>query len=195
LSRGPWRIAAHIDMDGLVFYQTFTGVWPINPSVLPLICAVLNSPVANAYVATREGSDITNDTLLDIPVPNVSSASLNLLNQLIESYRSIVAIGPGFADATADKALRAIDAFVLSIYELPPKYERQLLDYFRRARRPIPFAFGDYFPADFKPCIPLGEYLSGYFGGATMGALRKRFRSPPEHILKAIRIGTGIESE
>jgi hypothetical protein len=55
VSRGPWRLAAFVDVQGYVCSQRFIGVWP-NDHSLPAECiaAVLNGPVANAFVNSQE---------------------------------------------------------------------------------------------------------------------------------------------
>ncbi len=61
-SRGSWRIAAFPDSEGVTCYHTFTGVWSKTPRYDEwILSAILNSPVANAFVATREGK--TNNPL------------------------------------------------------------------------------------------------------------------------------------
>lgn len=55
-SRGQWRISAFPDTEGVAFYQTYIGVWPTTDDHDELLlAAILNSPIANAFVATREG--------------------------------------------------------------------------------------------------------------------------------------------
>jgi len=49
-----------------------------------------------------------------------------------------------------------------------------LLDFFRGYPRPVPFLFPDYFPADFKPCIPLYQYLKMDMKQTSAGELLKR---------------------
>jgi hypothetical protein len=41
--------------------------------------------------------------------------------------------------------------------------ERKLLDFFRGEERPVPFAFGNYYPDDFLPAIPLARFISAQF--------------------------------
>ena len=72
------------------------------------------------------------------------------------------------------KILFRIDGLVLKAYDLPPRLERKLLDFFRRYPRPVPFPFPDYFSADFKPCIPLSQYLEMDIKQASAGELLKR---------------------
>ena len=60
----------------------------------------------------------------------------------------------------AKQALLRIDALVLKGYNLPPRLERQLLDFFRGSERSVPFAFDEYFPVSFSATIPLWLYIS-----------------------------------
>jgi hypothetical protein len=66
------------------------------------------------------------------------------------------------AFARARDALLEIDATILRAYGLPPRMERELLDFFRNATppRPVPFALDEYFPESFGPTIPLWMYIS-----------------------------------
>jgi len=85
-SRGAWRMAAFPDSKGLACYQTYFGVWPISPLLDEwTLSAILNSPVANAFVATREGkTDVTKETLLLIPVPVFTETQKITLRELIK---------------------------------------------------------------------------------------------------------------
>jgi hypothetical protein len=66
-------------------------------------------------------------------------------------------------ESQAKRILLQMDALILKGYGLPPWLERKLLEFFRGERRPLPFEFGDYFPADFAPNIPLWRYISPTF--------------------------------
>ena len=52
-SVGHWKITASLDNEGLVCYQNFHGVWPDDGLSLEVLAAVLNGPVANAFVSTH----------------------------------------------------------------------------------------------------------------------------------------------
>ena len=67
-----------------------------------------------------------------------------------------------------------VDGLVLKAYDLPPRLERKLLDFFRGYQRPFPFVFPDYYPEDFVPCIPLHKYLKMDLKQASAGELLKR---------------------
>jgi hypothetical protein len=189
-SRGPWRISAFADLDQLVCYQTFTAVWPTDPSLVVFLAAILNSPIANAFIATREGkTDITAEVLELIPIPPISDDAKRTMEAFVRRY--VEEVSPAFLERQrdwklADRLLKQIDAFVLQAYNLPPRIERDLLDYFRHEKRQVPFSFEDYFPADFRPSFSLAYYLSDAFQQSMAFAFRARYQQPPEQVLKAM---------
>jgi len=188
-SRSHWRIAAFSDDSGLVFYQTFTGVWPHDPSLAVALSAVLNGPVANAFVSTIEGKiDITSDTLKRIPVPAFLPEDIAQISTLVANYRQILDGDELQLDyAKADVLLRQIDAIVLKAYDLPPRLERNLLDFFNGCRRQVPFDFHDYFPPEFESYFSLHDYISREFQQSTAKAVRDRFCIPSKHILQSLQ--------
>jgi hypothetical protein len=176
-SRGAWRMASFPDSEGITCYQTFIGVWPTSDRFDEwLLSAILNSPVANAFVATREGkTDITMETLRLLPVPHFTVRQRQTLRSLIELYQSVTKFPANMIGSSdPERLLKEIDAAVLDGYRIPPRVERQLLDYFRGHRRPTSHAFNDYIPADCEVFFNLSEYLSPEFGAATAGELLKR---------------------
>jgi len=176
-SRGNWRIAAFADREGVVCYQTFVGVWPADEAYDEIVLtAVLNSPVANAFVATREGkTDITLETLRLIPMPILLASQREALHDLVGRYIAIVNTTSLSASHQEDPELllKHIDALVLEGYRLPARLERRLLDFFQGQRRPVAHEFGDYFPADFDVFLSLSEYLDPKVTAANAGTLRK----------------------
>lgn len=193
---GPWCVAAFVDDRGLIIDQTFTGIWPKNAGILQALAAVLNGPVANAFIATREapGSAITKETFLAIPIPRLTEKDDEAFSALVAAYHEAVAGARAMTDPDwrdAEAALRRIDAKVLCGYELSPRTERKLLDYFRGQPRPVPFRFGDYFPPDFRPYVPLAEYLADDLSLATAHEVRRRFEPAPIGFLRAIKAGNG----
>jgi len=168
-SRGPWRLAAIPDSEGLVSSETQIGVWPKPDSGFDefLLSAVLNSPVANAFVATREGKlNVTQEILYLIPIPYFTEAQKDMVRVLIREYR----------ESPSARLLMEIDALVLKAYRLHPRFETQLLKFFQGQGRlrPTRHGFGDYVPADFDINFSLSDYLSPRFQQATAGELRKR---------------------
>jgi predicted RNA methylase len=174
-SRGNWRIAAFPDSVGLACYQTYIGVWPKTETFDEfLLAAVLNSPVANAFVATREGkTDVTKETLMQVPVPIFTEEQRTELRGLVKEYQRVTSEPLAGMKGDPEAVLKRIDATVLSGYRMPPRVERQLLDFFRGQERPIAHSFSEYFPRDLKVFFPLAEYLSPNFAASTVGELLK----------------------
>lgn len=172
LSRGPWCVAAFSDTTGFVVSQNFHGVWPRRGYPVATIAALLNSPIAAAFVATHEGKmHIRVSTLRQMPIPNVSREDHALLHRLIDAYlQSLRSLphndlelwGQRAGNDIARNLLLQIDAVILRAYNLPPRLERRLLDYFNDAKTPrrVPLSFNGYFPASFKPTIPLWRFIA-----------------------------------
>jgi hypothetical protein len=176
-SRGAWRIAAFPDSEGVTCYQTFIGVWPKSDRFDEwLLSAILNSPVANAFVATREGkTDITMEILRLIPVPHFTESQREKLRSLIKRYQGMTnSLQTLNLVNDPDRVLKQIDATVLDGYRIPPRLERRLLDFFRGHTRPTSHDFSEYIPQDCGVYFSLSEYLSPDFAAATSGELLKR---------------------
>ena len=173
-TRCSWTISASIDYKGVVCYQNLHGIWPSGSVSLETLAAILNGPVANAYVATREGKrDVQIQTLLGIPCPDVSPgqdrAIVSLVRQYIDTRQQWILgnLPAQEAHETCGSLLRLIDGEVLRAYDLAPRTERILLDYFHGQTRPGPVVFTEYYPDSFKPWIPLHRYLSDQMEKAT----------------------------
>jgi hypothetical protein len=200
-SRDGWCLAAFADRKHLVVYQTFTAIWTNDPANVELFSAILNGPVANAFIATREGKrDITNDTIENIPLPEIGAAERAEIANLTQAYLSIVEraadeiISPRKAsEEEATAILRTIDAIVLEGYDLPPRLERSLLDFFRGAKRQSRFHFPDYFPESFKPYFSLRDSLSAEFEFGSGSEFRKEFEPPPPDVSAAMRKHSGVD--
>lgn len=189
LSRGPWCFAAAIDDRGLVASQQLFGVWAKPGARLHALCALLNSPLANAYIASHSPADrIRVHTVSAIPLPVKIPSELD---ELVKRYMRVVAEGEGlFSRKTAeraDKILIQIDALVLKAYDLAPRLERQLLEYFRGSERPTVHEWAHWFPSGFKPFIPLHEYISENRQRATGNWISKVFTPLPEVEAAALR--------
>jgi hypothetical protein len=162
LTRGPWRLAAATDSLGLVCSQQLFGCWFASEqqTELQAWAAVLNGPVANAFVTVdspAKGIRISTMRALPIPpAPPIEAASL------IADYQALFLSHSFHLDPEparkASELLNYIDALVLRAYDLPPRLERELLEFFRDARRPTLHPWHHWFPADFNPAIPLDEW-------------------------------------
>ncbi|MEK6286681.1 MAG: hypothetical protein AABO57_13150 [Acidobacteriota bacterium] len=181
LSRSPWRLGAVADSVGLVFSQSYIGLWPSGRVSIYALAALLNSPLANAYVFAKDTSKHNrNKTLESLPLPptpNLESGSL--IDSLSRELHRLLLRGQF---DKAKKAVLEIDAEILLAYDLPKTLERELLDTFQDYERPIPVKFGGYYPRDFDAYIPLHELISPEFEEARADRLVKRlvFVNDPE---------------
>lgn len=183
-SRGRWRIAAFPDSTGLTCYQTFIGVWPKSDLFDEwTLSAILNSPVVNAFVATREGkTDVTVETLALAPVPHFTNGQRQEIRALIGKYQQVSSHALlAEVDREAEGLLMRIDAIVLAGYRMPPRVERELLDFFRGQPRRTRHAFSEYIPESCKVYFPLSEFLSPSFSAASSGELLRRLREVHEN--------------
>jgi hypothetical protein len=167
ISRGPWRFSAAYDASGLVASQAFFGVWPTDASVSAgAIEAILNSPLTNAFIAEHASNQhITNQFLKRLPMPK--RGNLEDIQKAVDRYREALSavrqmvLRPAEVDPWLNGLLVEVDAEVLKAYDLPPRLERRLLEFFRgheRERR-VGHAFNGWIPMDFTAFIPLHEYL------------------------------------
>ncbi len=167
LSRGPWRIAACPDLTGLICSQQFFGIWPFKNSHVDVntISAFLNSPVANAFLAVHAPTKaIRVGILKTLPIPRVIDEGL--ISDLVEKYRdtlSKLTLQEIERDLKLNKLLLEIDATILSAYDLPPRLERKLLNYFRGYKRPVSHHFDEWFPEGYSSFIPLHEYIGAEY--------------------------------
>lgn len=166
LSRGPWRMAAAADRSGLVASQGFFGVWPTSDDLpLEALEAILNGPLANAFLTERASNQhFTNELLKLLPMPK---RSLDRVVEAVKRYRAacervrMEALRPTGSEDLLNRLLVEIDAEVLRAYDLPPRLERRLLEFFRghEHERRVDPAFRGWLPEDFTAYMPLHEYL------------------------------------
>ncbi len=158
LSRGAWVLGAVPDSDGLVASQNFLGIWPNDTFSVDVLAAVLNGPVANAFMSSRRTRyHNRKQHLVSIPIPPLTlkeAAGIQALVRTYQHYRS------DWLNTQQDNRVLAaqcrdllfqIDLRVLAGYGLPQDQEQELLDYFAGARRPGPVRFNGYFPTRFRP--------------------------------------------
>lgn len=165
LSRGPWRIAATPDCSGLVGSQQWFAMWPrsdADDNELAAFAAVINGPVANAYLAVHSpAKGIRISVVNALPMP----ATLPDVAELVADYRRLLMDAALLSDSDARlrKLLVEIDARVLAAYDLPPRLERDLLDYFGGAERPVAHDWSNWNLLYPEPGLTLAERVSGRF--------------------------------
>ena len=167
-SRGNWRITASIDRSSLVCYQNFHAIWPKTGMPLEILAAVLNGPVANAFISTTDlGRNNLITTLRDIPIPQFSQSQVESLVSLVHQYVDTrdkwinQQTDTYEAQTECRRLIVQIDDEVLQAYDLPSDQERKLLDWFIGSTRLGPVEFTEDFPRSFKPRVPSHQYISG----------------------------------
>jgi len=194
LSRGPWRMAAASDRSGLVASQGFFGIWP-TVETLPLeaLEAILNGPLTNAFLTERASNQhFTNELMKLLPMPK---RPLGRVVEAVERYRaayeatSSKVLGRGEDDEVLNRLLVEIDAEVLRAYDLPPRLERRLLDYFRghEKERRVNHAFQGWLPEDFTAYMPLHEYLGPLVGQNRGPWALEAFTPAPDEEVELLR--------
>lgn len=195
LSRGPWRMAATADQSGLVASQGFFGIWPTSRHLpLEALEAILNGPLANAFLTERASNQhFTNQLLKLLPMPK---RALGRVVAAVKHYRAALklagaeALRPPGSDDVLNRLLIEIDAEVLRAYDLPPRLERRLLEFFRghEHERRVDHFFSGWLPEDFTAYMPLHEYL-GPFVERNRGAWAlEAFTPAPEEELERLRL-------
>ncbi|MFH1673651.1 MAG: N-6 DNA methylase [Pseudomonadota bacterium] len=179
ISRGPWRIVGLPDRSGLVCRENFIAIWPKADITVEVISALINSPLVNAALYVRGGKRLNqNYTLEQIPVPFPEAIDTEKITHLITNYANLrLRIKDSDNQQIIQECIQTlmeIDGLILKAYDLPPRLERKLLEFFRGYRRPLPFDFPDYYLEDFAPCIPLHKYLEMDLKQASAGELLKR---------------------
>lgn len=165
-SNGPWRVAAMFDDSGLLLSQQFIGLWPrrsLSDSELLAFAAILNGPVANAFLAIHNPAErIRIADIRRVPVP---SGNLFGIGELVARYVSCLTGGTTSSKDRERMAhlLTEIDALVLGAYDLPARLEKQLLGYFRGAKRPVAHAWRHWDDTHPAPGLTLAERLSGRY--------------------------------
>jgi hypothetical protein len=174
-SRGAWTIESATDEMGLICSQRFHGIWPTGNVPIEIITAVLNGPVANAFVETQRPQRDNQIRLVEqIPFPSFEQKQILSIVSLINDYRSYREQWlahperSDYFERICHQLMLQIDAEVLAAYNLPPRLERELLEYFAGHQRPGPVKFDRYYPPDFRPAIPLRDYISAEFRGSTV---------------------------
>ena len=157
-SRGPWRLKALIDKTGHAVTSRFISVRPADPSYsIEVLWALLNSPVANAYVYSHLGKrdNIVGD-IRKIPLP--TRRSYDGVEQAAIAYLS--AASSQTASANLSRLLLEVDCEVLKLYSLPLDLEHLVLGLFSEWKRVgAPFAQTRYLPKELEGKMHLSDFL------------------------------------
>lgn len=196
-SRGYWSMAGGIDTQNLIFSQQYHGMWPKNDIALELLAALVNCPVANAYLFLyRTERDNQIRFINQIPVPSFTDEQTALIVSLVQEYysqRGQWLVTEHLAEQFESRCrtlLYQIDAAVLEAYALPAERERELLRVFDGVpRRPLPFEFPGYGDDYERAKVELQEEK------AYRGVLRRYHELVDKEFLDGITESEAIEQE
>jgi N-6 DNA Methylase len=162
LSRSYWRVAAIVDRGGLVASQQFVGLWPKTPAVdVDALAAVLNGPVANAYMVDHSTEKrFRIGALLNVPLPKRLPSELG---DLAREYATLLEERTLFVgDERLTSLLDRIDATVLEAYDLSPRMTRALLASFTGSNRPVAHTWNPWAVSLDDPALTLREIRGGF---------------------------------
>jgi hypothetical protein len=201
--RGPWRIKALLDEGGHAVTNTYTTVRPREgPPPALFFWALLNSPLANAYVYCNALKRHIYDSLIaSLPLPQQWQDHVGAVVGAAQVYMQSVREPQSFRlqgenEVAVREALLNMDAAVMQAYGLPVRLERAVLDLFRlphtnkkrRRRKGVGCAFGDYFPPDFQSLIPLHKYILSAYRRSTIDQVAARIKpGESSHVLASLR--------
>jgi hypothetical protein len=204
LARGPWRLCAVVDNEGLLVSNRFVVFQPKEggPS-LRALWALLNSPVANAYDYCASGK---RETLVKrwraFPIPPATREAATAVESAASIYLGAVEgadarFMPADHDRQVKHALLALDAEVLKLYDLPPRLERQLLDLFTGIeRKGVGCDFRGYYPAGFTSYLPLHLVISERFERAAADVTADRFKpGESDYVRDLLAAAAGADEE
>jgi hypothetical protein len=145
LSRGHWLIAGAVDDKGLVCTQNFHGIWATGAIPIEVIAAVLNGPIANAFLSVSRTSRHNQiRTLRQIPIPQFQPSQIHLITSLVREYIAYREqwredlVNTRYFEGSCRGLMGRIDAEILGMYNLSLDLEREIFDYFKGYTRPGP---------------------------------------------------------
>ena len=174
VSRGPWRLKALIDPVGRPVTSRFITVRPRLPFSLPVLWAILNSPVSNGFAFSHLGKrDNIVGEIRKIPMPYKCDSSE------IEAFalKYFEAANSDESTEVLQALMHDVDAAVLRQYNLPRDIEYKLLSLFDGWERVgVPFKQTHYTP----------ESLAGQIGFAEFNEYERDWKKANRHRGKLI---------
>jgi len=140
----PWRLYATVDDIGLFPSSNLHCIIPIDRdrTTLEELAAVLNSPVANAWIdANNIARWIRRSTLETMPYPSFTAQQRDMLGQLVKWITAVKGETSGLAvrnelTAEIDQRVRQIDGIVFDAFGISQDLRDAIYQYFSQFRRP-----------------------------------------------------------
>ena len=186
VSRGPWSLGAAIDRNGLVASQQLFGIWrkgEHSPS-LEVMAALLNSPLGAAYIASHSPPDrIRVSAVRSVPLPSTIPPELDaMVGRYVTTLTSAENhLFGNTAVLMLQQLLNEIDEVVLGAYDLSPKLQNELLEYFRGAERPTVHPWRHWWPDAVTPSFNLTTLRSQDLLRARGNWITRVFQPLPAH--------------
>jgi hypothetical protein len=199
-SRTPWRLRAWIDFEGHPCGKAFLTVVSNKDISLYFIWALLNSPFANAYVYDHCMAQDNNEGILKNMPLNLEGKDLSKISSLAQEYFTLDSSEYVLRDTNSlnekkRQYMVAIDAEILRLYNLSPRLEKMLLDFFAGyQRKGVDFKFDRYYEEGFDSYIPLHMYISTEFQNSSVENVKKWIESnrTPE-VIEAFKAAAKIK--
>jgi hypothetical protein len=157
-SRGPWRLKGLVDKKGHPVTSRFIPIRSAGLSYsIETLWAILNSPVANAYVFSHLGKrdNIVGD-IRKIPMPQENSAGA--VEHASNMY--LQAASAGADSAILQKLLMQVDCEVLRLYSFPLKIEQSILTLFTNWQRVgVPFQQSGFMPDELSGKLHFHDFV------------------------------------
>ena len=144
---GPWKICAWAVDLNLLCTQNFTVLWPRYPWTARVLAAILNGPVASAFMTSHETwKHLTKENLSELPIPELTESELSSVESMVRQYEKLAALKrDGYFDNDTDSQLRStllrIDSAILSAYGLPSTLKNTLLRFFEGEKRSVAVSY------------------------------------------------------
>jgi hypothetical protein len=131
-----WLMAAAVDERGLVCTHHFHVLWPTDTVPIEVIAALLNGPVANAFLSINRSSRHNHVRMLQhIPIPQFKPWQFHQIVSLVREYmatRERWRAEPEYAEYLAGSCkgiLRQLQEELLGLYNLSMEAEKELITY------------------------------------------------------------------
>jgi type I restriction-modification system DNA methylase subunit len=193
-----WRIKGFMDVKGLPVTRNLLVIRAKQETLsLAVIWALINSPFTNAYMHCHCMEKHNMEGILrNMPVP-FRGQDLSRLETLVQKYFRFDSTFVLKDEEKLDQkkhCLLEIDAEILRLYDLPPRLEKRLLEFFAGVpRKGVDFKFDSYYPESFDSYIPLRMFISKEFQNSSVENVKKWIENnrTPE-VIEAFKIATKV---
>lgn len=138
---GRWRFFAAVDTNKIIPTENFHYSFPIKDRVTSQqVAAVLNSPVANAWYASKSGGrDVSNRLLNNLPFPKFTDEQREQIEMLVNKLTELKRGTQVVADLKIMRNIvKELDQIVFDAYGLTIEQQVEINNWFNLSPRPRP---------------------------------------------------------